>query len=135
MVEALQLELNTSYQTRETMPVKGVDFGQENLRLQQENVRLQQENVRLLQEVNDMKRENASLERRLTRSFYRIHSLRERQQSSASLGQVMTVIGGLVVVKEANVYVHLFESLQNAYVFTFYIFYISGLGLLAIAAS
>ena len=98
MVEALQLELNTSYQTRETMPVKGVDFGQENLRLQQENVRLQQENVRLLQEVNDMKRENASLERRLTRSFYRIHSLRERQQSSASLGQVMTVIGGLVVV-------------------------------------
>ena len=97
MVEALQLELGTPYQTRDIVYEKEMTLEQENIKLQQENVHLKQENASLLQEVNNMKQEYVNLEHRLTRSFYKIHSLRERQQSSVSVGQVMTAIGGLVV--------------------------------------
>ena len=71
---------------------------QENMRLQQENVLLQQENVRLQQEVNDIKRQYAYMERQLSRASYRILTLRSQQQSSVSLGQVLTAISVLAAV-------------------------------------
>ena len=98
MVEALQLELKTAYQSREVMSEKEINFEQENRRLLQENVYLQQENARLLREVDNVKREYANLDNRLTRVSYRIHHLRNRSQSKASLGQVVMVIGSLVAV-------------------------------------
>ena len=98
MAEALQLELNTTYQARELISGKDVNFEQENLRLLQENIVLQQENTRLLQEVSDMKREHAHMERQLTRASYRIYNLKSRLSSSVSLGQVMMVFGSLAAV-------------------------------------
>ena len=98
MIEALQLDLNTTYQAGELMPGKDVIFEQENLRLLQENIVLQQENVRLLQEVSDMKREHAHMERQLTRASYRIYHLRAQLHSKVSFGQVLMVIGSLAAM-------------------------------------
>ena len=97
MVEALKLELGTSYQTRGMVSEKEMTFEQENLRLQRKIMVSQQENIRLLQEVNDMKRENANQEPQLTSAYYKTHHLQNQLHSSASMGQVMMFIGGLVV--------------------------------------
>ena len=98
MQEALQLELNTAFQAREVMSEKGVTWERENSQLLMENSRLQQENDRLLREVNEMKRDYVHLEYQLVRACNKIQELRSRLHSSASIGQIMMVVGGLAAV-------------------------------------
>ncbi len=91
MTEALQLELNTSYQAlRNVVPDNDVSIEQENQRLQQENSRLQQE-------LDLLKRECADMERQLTLASYRrVQGLRaQRRHSGSPTGFIAMVFGGI----------------------------------------
>ena len=86
MVEAMQLKLETPYQS------------QEFVELLHENEQLKLENSRLQQEVNDMRRNYAEQERRLTMAYCKMHRIRESRSSSGSSGVVLFVICTFVAV-------------------------------------
>lgn len=93
MTEALQLQLNTSYQA----PRNGVP-DQDVSKVQEENKRLQEENSQLQQEVERLKRVNADMEHQLARASYRrIQDLRAQRHAGSPAGLITMVFGGIVV--------------------------------------